>query len=44
MGGWKLEVGRMTGYVALPILCFYLFNKPELFKEYIARDRKVILV
>jgi hypothetical protein len=40
MGGWKLEVFRMTCYVSLPIVCFYLFNKPEYFKELLIRDRR----
>lgn len=40
MGGWKLEVFRMAGYVALPILCFYLFNKPEYFKEFLIRNKR----
>ena len=41
MGGWKLEVGKMSLYVAMPILCFYLFNKPEYFSEQIAKDKQV---
>ncbi|RNA44651.1 guanine nucleotide-binding subunit beta 1 [Brachionus plicatilis] len=40
MGGWKLEVFRMTSYVALPIVCFYLFNKPEYFKDYLIRKKR----
>lgn len=40
MGGWKLEVFRMSGYVAMPIICFYLFNKPEYFKEYLIRKKR----
>jgi hypothetical protein len=39
MGGWKLEVFRMSAYVAMPILCFYLFNKPEYFKEYLVENK-----
>lgn len=35
MGKWQLEVFRMAAYVSFPIACFYLFNKPDLFKEYI---------
>jgi len=41
MGGWKLEVYKMAAYVTMPILCFYIFNKPEYFSEMIARDRQV---
>lgn len=40
MGGWKLEVFRMSGYVAMPIICFYLFNKPEYFKDYLIRNKR----
>lgn len=40
MGGWKLEVSRMTAYVALPIVCFYLFNKPEYFKEILTETKQ----
>lgn len=40
MGGWKLEVYRMASYVALPIVCFYLFNKPEYFKEILTETRQ----
>ncbi len=34
----------MTGYVALPIVCFYLFNKPEYFKEELASTKQYYLV
>ena len=40
MGGWKLEVFKMSCYVTLPIFCFYLFNKPEYFKEQLIKDRR----
>ena len=40
MGGWKLEIFRMSCYVSLPIVCFYLFNKPEIFKEYLAEYKR----
>ncbi|CAF0769841.1 unnamed protein product [Brachionus calyciflorus] len=40
MGGWKLEVFRMSAYVSLPIVCFYLFNKPEYFKDYLIRNKR----
>jgi hypothetical protein len=40
MGGWKLEVFRMTCYVSLPIVCFYVFNKPEYFKELLTEKRR----
>jgi hypothetical protein len=44
MGGWRLEVGRMVAYIALPIVCFYLFNKPEYFKEYVAKNKQYYLI
>lgn len=40
MGGWKLEIARMAGYISLPIGCFYLFNKPEYFQEILASTKQ----
>lgn len=40
MGGWRLEVFRMSCYVALPIVCFYFFNKPEYFREVLTKNRR----
>ena len=40
MGGWKLEVFKMCTYVSLPIISFYLFNKPEYFQEFLAEKKK----
>jgi hypothetical protein len=40
MGGWQLEVFKMASYVSLPIVCFYLFNKPEYFKEILTETRQ----
>lgn len=40
MGGWKLESIRMAMYVGFPVGCFYLFNKPELFKDIIIEGKK----
>ena len=34
----------MTSYVALPIVCFYLFNKPEYFKEELASTKQYYLI
>jgi hypothetical protein len=30
----------MTTYVSLPIVCFYLFNKPEYFKELLTQTKQ----
>ena len=38
------QVFRMTSYVALPIVCFYLFNKPEYFKEELASTKQYYLI
>jgi protein PET100 len=40
MGGWKLEVFRMALYISFPVSLFYLFNKPEFFKEILIDYRK----
>jgi hypothetical protein len=29
----------MAAYVSLPIFCFYLFNKPEYFSEFLIRNK-----
>lgn len=39
MGGWKIELTRMSLYIAFPVTCFYLLNKPELFKDLLVKDR-----
>jgi protein PET100 len=39
MGGWKLEIFRMSLYIAFPVTMFYVFNKPELFKDLMIEHR-----
>ena len=36
---WHIETFKMTLCLSFPILCFYVFNKPEIFKEYLLRDK-----
>ena len=40
MARWTLEIYRMTAYVSMPIFCFYLFNKPEYFSEFLAKNKQ----
>ncbi|XP_077980827.1 protein PET100 homolog, mitochondrial-like [Glandiceps talaboti] len=42
MGGWKLEVGKMTMYVFFPVALFFYFNQPELFEDYISKRRRYL--
>ena len=39
MKRWQIEVLKMTLCVAFPVSCFYLFNKPEIFKEALIKDK-----
>ena len=34
----------MTCYVSLPIACFYLFNKPEYFKELLTENKRYYFI
>jgi hypothetical protein len=40
MTRWKLEVFKMAMCVSFPVACFYLFNKPELFKDSVIKHRE----
>ena len=42
MGGWKLEVYRMTLYVAFPVGCFLLFNYPPFYEQAILDARRAL--
>jgi len=34
---WKLEIGRMIGYVFLPVTTFYIYNQVD-FADYFKED------
>lgn len=40
MGGWKLEVARISFYLMFPISVWWAVNRPELFEGYIIRKNK----
>lgn len=37
MGSWRLEAGKMVGYLTFPIVAFIMFNHPK-FYEYSLRQ------
>jgi protein PET100 len=40
MGGWKLEVFRMSLYMAFPVGCFWWFNQPSFFESWMVQKSK----
>lgn len=40
MGTWVLEVARMAMYMSFPVACFYYFNQPEYFEEWVTKVRR----
>lgn len=40
MGNWKLEVFKMTIYMAFPVGLFHYFNQPQLFEEWVITKRR----
>lgn len=37
MGDWKLEVFRLSLYLAFPVTLFHFFNQPALFEEWVTK-------
>jgi protein PET100 len=42
MAGWKLEVFRMTLYVAFPVGMFVIFNYPPFYEQAILDGRRAM--
>jgi len=42
MGNWKLEVFRMTLYIAFPVGSFLLFNTPSFYEKTILEGRRAL--
>ncbi|XP_011300559.1 LOW QUALITY PROTEIN: uncharacterized protein [Fopius arisanus] len=42
MGNWQLEVVRMVGYIAFPVVMFHWFNQAENFSTYLEDVQKII--
>jgi protein PET100, animal type len=42
MGGWLLEVGKMTMYMSFPVILFHYFNQPEFYEEWVTSTRRAI--
>ncbi|KAK9504883.1 hypothetical protein O3M35_009054 [Rhynocoris fuscipes] len=40
MGGWKLEIFRMSIYMAFPVGIFHYFNQPQYFEEWVVKTRR----
>uniref|UniRef100_A0A2R5LF88 Protein PET100 homolog, mitochondrial n=1 Tax=Ornithodoros turicata TaxID=34597 RepID=A0A2R5LF88_9ACAR len=40
MGGWKLEVFKMTIYMAFPVGLFYFFNQPKYFEKWVVKTKR----
>lgn len=44
MGGWKLEAGRFTILVGLPVAAFWAFNQPNVFSYFVSAPHLCINV
>lgn len=42
MGGWKLELFRMTLYISFPVGMFLLFNYPPFYEQAIMEGRRAL--
>lgn len=40
MGNWKLEVFKMTIYMAFPVGIFHYFNQPQYFEEALVKLKR----
>ncbi|XP_059621918.1 protein PET100 homolog, mitochondrial [Phlebotomus argentipes] len=40
MGGWQLEVAKMTMYIFFPVALFHYFNQPEYFEKWVTSTRR----
>jgi protein PET100 len=42
MGGWKLEVVKMSLYITFPVVLLHYFNKPEYFEKWVVKTRRTV--
>jgi protein PET100 len=42
MGNWKLEAFKMSIYMMFPVGCFWFFNQPGIFEDWIMQKRKLL--
>ena len=42
MGTWKLEVLKMSIYMAFPVAMFHYFNQPEYFETWVTKVKREI--
>lgn len=40
MGGWWLEIGKMTLYMSFPVAMFHYFNQPEYFEKWVTQTKR----
>jgi len=41
-GSWKLEAFKMMIYMMFPVGCFYAFNQPSFFENWMMEKRKLL--
>ena len=37
---WKMEIFRMTCYMAFPVTMFHYFNSPQLYENYVIKAKR----
>lgn len=42
MGGWKLEVFKISLYMAFPVGAFWLFHQPRFYEKWMIQNHKLL--